>query len=66
MMRDAAPLRERDLVGADIEAPIDSGGVAADDFAAVPQRQLDAERALARRRGSKDGEYRPQGRQISS
>jgi hypothetical protein len=66
MVRDAAPLRQRDLIGADIEAAIDSGGVAADDFAAVPQRELDAERALARRRGPKDGEYRPRGRQISS
>jgi hypothetical protein len=61
MMRNAAPFGERDLVGANVESAIDSGGVAADDFAAVPQGELDAQRALARRCGSQDGQYgRPQ------
>ena len=62
VMGNAAPLGERHLVGADVEAAVHGRRIAADDFAAAPQRQLDAERALARRRGTQDGEYRRRGR----
>ena len=58
MMRDAALLLRRHLVGADIEAAVDGGGIAADDLAAAPQRQLDAERALACCGRTQDGENR--------
>ena len=50
----------RHLVGADVEPPIDRRRIAADDFAAVPQRQLDAERALAGGGGTQDRKNREQ------
>jgi hypothetical protein len=58
MMRNTAALRERHFVGADVESAIYRGRVAADDFAAAPQCELDAERALARGGRTEDGEYR--------
>jgi hypothetical protein len=58
MMGNAAPLAKRNLVGADIESAIHSCRIATDDFAAAPDGKLDAERAFARRRRSKDSEYR--------
>ena len=47
MVRDAAALGQRHLVGADVESAIDGGRIAADDFPAEPLRERDAERALA-------------------
>jgi hypothetical protein len=57
-MWDASAHRERHLVGADIEAPVHGRRIAADDFAAAAQGELDGERALARCRGAQDGENR--------
>jgi hypothetical protein len=48
----------RHFVGADIEAPIDSRRIAADDLAAAPERELDAQRALTCCRGTQNGENR--------
>ena len=56
MMGNPALLVRLDFVGADIEAPIDGGGIAADDFAAMPQCQFDRERALACGCGTQDGQ----------
>jgi hypothetical protein len=47
VMWDSVALFERDLVRTDIESPIHSGGITADDFAAMPPRELNAESALA-------------------
>jgi hypothetical protein len=58
VMGDAAALGRRHFVGADVEAAVHGRRIAADDFPAAPQRNLDAERTLARRRGTQDGEYR--------
>jgi hypothetical protein len=58
MVRDSAALMERYLVGTDIKSPIDGGGIAADDFAAAPERELDAERALACGSRAQNGEDR--------
>jgi hypothetical protein len=58
VMWDTSPLIDGHFVGADVETPVDGRGIAADDFAPAFQRQLDAERALAGSRGSKDGEDR--------
>jgi hypothetical protein len=46
VMRDAAALLEWQLVGADVEAAIDSGGIAVDDLAAVPLGERQAECAF--------------------
>ena len=58
MVGNPALLVRLDFVGADIEAPIDGRGIAADDFAAMPQGQFDRERALACGGGTQDGENR--------
>ena len=47
-MRDAALPAGRHLVGADVEAAIDGGGVAADDLSVEAFGESEAERALAR------------------
>ena len=47
MMRNTALLAQRHLVGADVEAAIHRGRIAADDFAAIPDGELQRERALA-------------------
>jgi hypothetical protein len=57
-MGDSTPLWHRHLVGADVEAAIDGRRVTADDFAAVPERQLEAERAFASGSRAEDGENR--------
>jgi hypothetical protein len=57
-MRNAAALIHRHLLGANVEPAIDGGGIAADDLAAMPQREIDAERALARRGRAQDGQDR--------
>jgi len=63
VVRNAAPLGGRNFVRADIEAAIDRRRIAADDFAAAPERELDAQRAFACRRGTQNGENRrPQSR----
>src|SRR3982751_1729682 len=53
-MRNAALLVEWHLVGADIEAAIDRGRIAADYFAIEAFRERDPERALAGRGGTDD------------
>jgi hypothetical protein len=53
-MGNASALGQRHLVGTDVEAAVHGRRIAADDFAAAPQRELDAERALARRRRSEN------------
>jgi hypothetical protein len=55
-MGDAALLGGRDLVGTDVEAPIDGRGIAADDLPAEAFGQRDAERALPCCRGTDDGD----------
>lgn len=61
VVRNAAALIERNLVGADIKPAVNGGGIAADDFAAPPDRQLDAERAFACGSRAEDGkDRRPQ------
>jgi hypothetical protein len=57
-MLNAATQREGHFVGADVEAAVHRRRVATDDFAAAPLGELDAERALARRRRTQDGENR--------
>jgi hypothetical protein len=47
VVRDAALLVERHLVGADVEAPIDGGRIAGDDFPAEALGQRQRQRALA-------------------
>ena len=54
VMRDAALLGERHLVGADVEAAVDRGRIAVDDLAAEAAGQRDAERALAGRGRAED------------
>ncbi len=54
VMRNAALLAERDLVGADVEAAVDRRRVAADDFPIPAFGERDAERTLPRRRRSDD------------
>ena len=49
VMRNPLLLLHRHLVGADVEAAIDRGRVAGDDFPTEQLRERDAERALARR-----------------
>jgi arginine deiminase len=48
-------LRHGHLVGADVEAAIHRGRIAADDFPTVPFRERNSERALAGRRRPDDG-----------
>jgi hypothetical protein len=55
MMRNAPPLFERELVGADIEPPVDGGGIAIDDLAVEQRGKRQAEGALPARRRSQDG-----------
>ena len=57
-VENAATLGVRHFVGPDIEAAIDSRRIAADDFAAAPERELDAQRALACCRWTQNGENR--------
>jgi hypothetical protein len=57
MMENAAALGERHLVRADIEPAIHRRRIATDDFAAAPQRELDAESAFPCRRRTQDREY---------
>src|SRR4029450_12562449 len=60
VMRDAGALIERHLVGADVEATIDRGGIAADDLAAESLRQRNAEGTLANCCGAQNrNETRP-------
>jgi hypothetical protein len=54
MMRDAATLGRRHLVGADVEAAVDGCRVAVDDLAAVALGSRERERALSGRRRSED------------
>jgi hypothetical protein len=54
VVRDSALLLHRELVGADVETPVNGGGVAVDDLAAVPLRERQAQRALAGRGRSED------------
>src|SRR5947209_18355583 len=54
----AAPLRGRDFGGGDLNLSIDLHGVAVDDLAARPQREREAEFALARRGRADDGDDR--------
>ena len=49
MMRNAAALGSRDLVGADVEAAIDRGRIAVDDLAVEPLGERERQRALAGR-----------------
>ena len=49
VVRNAAPLGQRHLVGADVEAAIDRRRVAVDDLAAEPLGQRQRQRALAGR-----------------
>ena len=58
MVRNALLLGERHLVGADVEAAIHGGRVAADDFAVEAARERDAERALAGRGRADDRDER--------
>jgi hypothetical protein len=55
VVRDATPVGERRFVRADINPAIDSRGVARDDLALERFREMDAERALAGRRRTDDG-----------
>jgi hypothetical protein len=55
MMRDAALLRERDFVRADVEAAIHGRRIATDDLAVEALRQRKPQRALPRRRWPDDG-----------
>ena len=50
VMRNALLLRERHLVGADVEAAIHGGRIAIDDLAAELVSQRNRQRALANRR----------------
>ena len=54
MMRNAALLGRRHLVGADVDAAVHGGRIARDDFAAEAPRDRQAERALAGGRGADD------------
>jgi hypothetical protein len=58
VVRNPGALVERHFVGPDIESAVDSGGIAADDFAAAPQSELDAEPALPCGGRPQDGENR--------
>ena len=56
VMRDAAPLGDRHLVGADVEAAIDGGRIAVDDLAAEALGERQRQRALAGRGRPEDGD----------
>ena len=56
VMRDAAPLGQRHLVGADVEAAIHGGRVAVDDLAAEPLGERQRQGALAGRGRTEDGD----------
>ena len=56
MVGNAAPLIERELVSADVEATVHGGRVAADDFAAVALGQRQPKGALTRCRRAENGE----------
>ena len=49
MMRDPRTRRGVGLRGSDVHAPVDLGGIDADDLAAQALRKLERKRALARR-----------------
>jgi hypothetical protein len=63
VVRHAPLFLERDLVGADVDAPIDRSRVARDDLAAKRRRQIEAERALAGGSGPDDGNKQRRGTQ---
>jgi hypothetical protein len=54
VMRDAAPVGGRNLVGADVEAAVDRRGIAVDDLAVEPFGDRQRERALPRRGRAKN------------
>ncbi len=54
VMRDAATLGQRHLVGPDVESTIHGGRIAAHDFSTEPGGESDAERALAGGGGAED------------
>jgi len=54
MMRNAAALRNRDLIRADVEPSIDSRRIAVDDLAAVLLRERERQRAFSGGRRSED------------
>ena len=56
VVRDAAPIADRDLVGADVEAAIDGGRVAVDDLAAVALGDRQRQRALPGRGRAEHGD----------
>ena len=56
MVRDAAPIFLRHLVGADVEAAVDRRRIAIDDLAVVAFGQREAEGALPRRGGAEHGQ----------
>ena len=57
MVRDAALIGDRHLVGADVEAAVDRRRIAVDDLAAKPLGERQSERALARRRRAEHGDH---------
>jgi hypothetical protein len=57
-MRNPALLAGRNFIRADVEPPIDGGGIAADDFAAMAGGQFDGEGTLACGGGAQDGQNR--------
>jgi len=58
MVRSSAALCERNFVGSDVEATVNGSGIAADNLAAAPECQLDAECAFACGSRAQDGEDR--------
>ncbi len=54
VMRNALLLGERNLVGADVEHPVDGGRIAGDDLAVEVPGERNAQRALARGGGTDD------------
>ncbi len=56
MVWNTAPLRERQLVGPDVEPAVDGGRVAVDDFPAVPLGDGQRQRALPRRGRAENGD----------
>ena len=58
MVGDAAPLRKRELGGADVHAPVELHRVGVDDLAVESLGQVEAEVGLARGCGSDDGDDR--------
>src|SRR5206468_6021068 len=59
VMRDAAAIGRRDLVGADVEAAIDGGRIAIDDLAVEALGEGQGQRALPGRGRAEDGDGQP-------